>query len=88
MNQNQMNQNQMSGQVYGSEFIQQWDQFKGEAKWHWDKFTDDTLTEIEGSRERLATKIQEYYGIAREDAHRQIEAFEMRCKKRCRNDFV
>ena len=68
--------------------IEQWDQFKGEARWQWDKFSDDALTEIEGDRDRLAGKIQEVYGIASEEAHQQIAEFEARCKKRCKNDFV
>lgn len=68
--------------------IEQWEQFKGEAKWQWDKFSDDTLTEIEGDRQKLAGKIHEVYGIPFEEAHQQIDEFEVRCKKGCKNDFV
>lgn len=65
------------------QLIGQWDQFKGEAKKQWGKLTDDVLTEAAGNRDILAGKIQETYGIAKEEAHRQIDEFEARCQKNC-----
>jgi uncharacterized protein YjbJ (UPF0337 family) len=50
-----------------------WKQFKGEAKRQWGKLTDDELDEAEGNREKLAGKIQERYGIAKDEAERQID---------------
>lgn len=50
-----------------------WKQFTGEVKKQWGKLTDDELLEINGDREILAGRIQEKYGIAKEQADRQID---------------
>ncbi len=50
-----------------------WKQLQGSAKEKWGKLTDDELTEIEGDQDKLAGKIQEKYGVAREEAERQIK---------------
>lgn len=52
-----------------------WKQLKGKYKAQWGKLTDDDLTMIEGDSERLAGKIQERYGMARDEARRQIKKF-------------
>jgi uncharacterized protein YjbJ (UPF0337 family) len=44
-----------------------WKQFKGGAKEQWGKLTDDDLDVVEGKREQLAGRIQERYGIAKDD---------------------
>lgn len=36
-------------------------------------FTDDDLARLEGSDEQLAGVIQERYGIAKEEAQRQVK---------------
>jgi uncharacterized protein YjbJ (UPF0337 family) len=51
----------------------QWKQLKGKARQRWAKFTDDDLAEIEGDREVLAGKIQEYYGRTREQAEEELK---------------
>jgi uncharacterized protein YjbJ (UPF0337 family) len=51
----------------------QWKQFTGDVKNQWGKLTDDELLQINGKREYLAGKIQEKYGIAKEEAERQID---------------
>lgn len=56
----------------------QWKQLHGKLKAHWGKLTDDDLTEASGSTEYLAGKLQERYGIARDEAKKQIEEFESR----------
>ena len=43
----------------------------GRLKQQWGRYTDDALREIDGKREVLIGKIQEAYGISREDAGRQ-----------------
>jgi uncharacterized protein YjbJ (UPF0337 family) len=53
-----------------------WKQFKGTVKQQWGKLTDDQIDEIEGSRDRLAGKIQESYGIGRDEADRQVKDWE------------
>jgi uncharacterized protein YjbJ (UPF0337 family) len=45
-----------------------WKQLKGSVKQEWGKLTDDDLDYINGSREKLIGKLQERYGIKREDA--------------------
>jgi uncharacterized protein YjbJ (UPF0337 family) len=53
-----------------------WKQFKGQAKQKWGKLTDDSLDEMAGRRDELVGKIQENYGIARDEADRQVRDWE------------
>lgn len=53
-----------------------WKQFKGQLKQSWGKLTDDDLTYIEGSRDKMIGKVQERYGIARDEAERQVKEWE------------
>lgn len=53
----------------------QWKQFTGAAKERWGKLTDDDLSRINGRREELEGILQERYGVAKEDANRQIKEF-------------
>jgi uncharacterized protein YjbJ (UPF0337 family) len=53
----------------------QWTQIKGSVRKKWGKLTDDDLDVIAGERERLVGKIQERYGVAKEEAERQIADF-------------
>ena len=55
-----------------------WKQFKGNVKTQWGKLTDDDLDVIAGRRDRLAGKIQETYGIAKDEAERQLTDWENR----------
>lgn len=50
-----------------------WKQFQGQAKAEWGKLTDDDLAMIEGDFDRLVGRIQERYGIAKEEARKQVE---------------
>ena len=50
-----------------------WKQIKGPAKTRWGKLTDDDLNVIAGQRDQLVGRIQERYGIAKDDAQRQVE---------------
>ena len=58
-----------------------WKQLKGDVKRQWGKLTDDDLEVIEGNRDKLIGKIQESYGIGKDDADRQVNDW---CE---RNDF-
>jgi uncharacterized protein YjbJ (UPF0337 family) len=49
-----------------------WKQITGQAKEQWGKLTDDDLDVVAGRREQLAGKIQERYGIALNEAEKQI----------------
>jgi uncharacterized protein YjbJ (UPF0337 family) len=52
-----------------------WLQFKGKVKEKWGKLTDDDLDVIEGRSEQLLGKLQERYGIARDEAEKQYKEF-------------
>ena len=53
-----------------------WKQFKGKIKEQWGKLTDDDLTVIEGKRDVLAGRIQERYGITRDEADKRVKEWE------------
>ncbi|MCO6440829.1 MAG: CsbD family protein [Nitrococcus mobilis] len=53
-----------------------WKQFKGKAQVQWGKLTDDELDQVDGHKEVLVGKIQEKYGISKEEAERQVSDFE------------
>lgn len=53
-----------------------WKQVKGKAVENWGKLTHDDLDVVEGRREQLAGKIQERYGVAKEEAEKQVSAWE------------
>jgi len=55
-----------------------WKQFRGEVKAQWGKLTDDHLDVIDGKRIELMGKIQETYGITKDEAEQQIKDFELR----------
>ncbi len=50
-----------------------WKQLKGQIQEKWGKLTDDQFAAINGRREILAGKLQEAYGIGRDEAERQIQ---------------
>jgi uncharacterized protein YjbJ (UPF0337 family) len=52
-----------------------WLQLRGEIKRQWSRLTDDDLGQIEGSTETMLGKLQERYGIARDEAERELNAF-------------
>lgn len=52
-----------------------WKQIKGKVKAKWGRLTDDELDVMAGARDQLVGKIQERYGIAREEAEKQVEEF-------------
>lgn len=53
-----------------------WKQIKGRIQQEWGELSDDDLSEAEGHRNYLIGKVQERYGIAKEEARKQVEAFE------------
>jgi len=55
-----------------------WKQLTGQVKTQWGKLTDDDLSQIDGNREQLEGKIQERYGVEKEEARKQVEDFERR----------
>jgi len=53
-----------------------WKQVVGKAKVQWGKLTNDDLDVIAGKREQLAGKIQERYGVAKDEAEEQVSAWQ------------
>ena len=56
----------------------QWKQLAGKVKAQWGKLTDDDLKIADGNSEYLTGKIQERYGIARDEAKKQVRDFSSR----------
>ena len=50
-------------------------QLKGKIKQQWGKLTDDEIDQMEGHAEILAGKLQERYGLQRDEAERQAKEF-------------
>ena len=50
-----------------------WTQMKGSVKQQWGKLTDDDLDYIAGSRDKLVGKLQERYGLAKEEANENAD---------------
>jgi uncharacterized protein YjbJ (UPF0337 family) len=53
-----------------------WKRFRGKVKEQWGKLTDDDLDRIEGKRDQLLGAVQKRYGIARDEAERELSNFE------------
>ena len=53
-----------------------WNEIKGSVQKQWGKLTDDQITQINGDRTKLAGSIQKSYGIAREEAEKQLKDWE------------
>lgn len=53
-----------------------WKQFTGKVRTQWGKLTDDDVDVIAGHREQLVGKIEEKYGISKEQAEREVSDFE------------
>jgi len=51
----------------------QWHQMAGHVKSQWAKLTDDDLKNIAGKKDQLVGKLQEHYGILKDDAEAQID---------------
>jgi uncharacterized protein YjbJ (UPF0337 family) len=52
-----------------------WKQFTGRVKAKWGKLTEDDLTVINGKEEQLVGRIQERYGIAKDEAQKQVNSW-------------
>ncbi len=55
-----------------------WKQAKGNIRKQWGKLTDDDLDVIAGERDVLIGKIQERYGLSRDQAEREVDDFNRR----------
>ena len=50
-----------------------WKQFAGSARERWGKLTDNDVEVIAGKKDNLVGKIQERYGLAKEEAEKQAD---------------
>ncbi len=53
----------------------QWHQLKGEVKSTWGKLTDDDMTVLSGKKDDLVGRIQQRYGILKDEAESQVDAW-------------
>ena len=54
----------------------QWKQVKGQAQQKWGKLTNDDLDVVAGKKEELIGRVPERYGLARDEAEKQVGEFE------------
>jgi uncharacterized protein YjbJ (UPF0337 family) len=52
-----------------------WQEFRSRVKEQWSALTDDHLDQIAGERDALSAKLQDFYGISKDAADAQIDAF-------------
>lgn len=52
-----------------------WKQVKGSAQQQWGKLTGDDLDVVEGKRTELSGRLQERYGIGKDEAEKQIDSW-------------
>ena len=50
-----------------------WKQVTGKAREKWGKLTDNDMHQIGGKKDQLVGKIQERYGIAKDEAQKQAD---------------
>ena len=55
----------------------EWKQHRGRAVHHWGKVMNDELAAISGKYEELVGRLQERYGIAKEDANQKVKEFKI-----------
>lgn len=53
-----------------------WTEYKGKIKAKWGDLTDDDLDKMEGKRDELVGKIQQRYGLSKEEADQQVKGWE------------
>ena len=62
-----------------------WKQVKGKFKEQWGKISDDELDVIAGRRDQLVGAIQKSYGVAKDQAEREVSEWE-RANRRMFNE--
>jgi uncharacterized protein YjbJ (UPF0337 family) len=55
-------------------FKGKWLQLKGQIKEKWGQLTDDELDQAAGQKDQIVGRIQERYGLAKDEATRQLDA--------------
>ncbi|MGR6036304.1 MAG: CsbD family protein [Candidatus Nitrosoglobus sp.] len=57
-----------------------WKQFKGKIRQKWAELTEDDVEEVGGKKDVLVGKLQKRYGIAKDEAEKQINDFGNSCR--------
>jgi uncharacterized protein YjbJ (UPF0337 family) len=65
----------MEAHMNDDTFKGQWLQIKGKVREQWGKLTNDDLDQIQGRSEQLVGRVQERYGLAKDEAQRQVNAW-------------
>jgi uncharacterized protein YjbJ (UPF0337 family) len=52
-----------------------WQHVKAPLKANWERLTDDDILSVAGNKDRLFDKLQQRYGMLREDARAQVDAW-------------
>jgi uncharacterized protein YjbJ (UPF0337 family) len=63
-----------------------WREVRGKARVAWGKLTDDDLEQIRGNRDQLVAALQRRYGVAKENAQRQVSEWTAKLKHEISND--
>lgn len=50
-----------------------WTQWKGRLKEKWGDLTDNEIQQLDGRKDQLVGALQERYGIAKDEAERQLD---------------
>ncbi len=58
-----------------------WDAYKSSARQQWGKLSDEQVDGTMGKREQLSSKVQEAYGVAADEAERQISDWQAKQKE-------
>ncbi len=53
-----------------------WNKYAGQVRQQWGKLTEDDITVINGQRQELVGRLQIRYGLAKEEAEKQVEQWE------------
>ena len=59
----------------------QWKQRRGKAVHHWGKMMNDELSAILGKYEELVGRLQEKYGIAKDEARQRVHEYKVIVKE-------
>jgi uncharacterized protein YjbJ (UPF0337 family) len=53
-----------------------WTRYKGKIREQWAKLSDSEVERIAGQRDQLIGQLEKSYGVAREEAEKQVADFE------------
>lgn len=63
----------MEGEMNWDQVAGNWKQLRGSVKEKWGRLTDDDLDRMAGQRDQLVGRLQEHYGMAKEEAEKEAD---------------